>query len=161
MKKTISLMLALLMLVAVFSACSEEEIKSDDKNPTASVTSQDTETSSDNETDITSSENNKNESNSKNSNTDTKSDKKGDTKSDKKGDTGSSKISSTTSTTSTTTTVLEEPVINELPGVKLTSKVGFNKNLICSNTITFSFIWFFMVSLSVSFISNERDFANK
>lgn len=138
MKKTISLMLAVLMLVVVLSACGEAEIKSDDKNLTASVTAQDAETSSDSETDATSSdseldttasENKKNESNSKNSKTDGKSDKKKDGKSDKKGDTGSSKISSTTSTTSTTTTLPEEPVINELPGVKLTSNVGFNKKL--------------------------------
>ncbi len=110
MKKIISLILAVLMLVAVLSACGEEEIKSDDKNPTASVTAQDAETSSDDKTDTTSSVNSK---------TDGKSDKKVDTKTDKKGDTGSSKI---------TTTVPKEPVINELPGVKLTSNIGLNKN---------------------------------
>ena len=33
MKKIISLMLAVLLLVAVLSACGEEDVKSDDKNP--------------------------------------------------------------------------------------------------------------------------------
>ena len=121
MKKTISLIFAALMLVLVLSACGEEDIKSDDKNPTASVTAQDAETSSDSETDTTASETKKNESNSKDSKTDGKS--------NKKGDTGSSKVTTTTSTTSTTTTLPEEPVINELPGEKLASNVGFNKNL--------------------------------
>lgn len=134
MKKTISLMLALLMIVAVFSACGEEEIKSDDKNPTTSVTAQDAETSSDSEIDTTASENKKNESNSKNSKTDGKSDKKKDGKSDKKGDTGSSKNTTTSSTPSTpstiptTTTLPKQPVINELPGEKLASNIGLNKN---------------------------------
>ncbi len=112
MKKTISLMLAVLMLVVVLSACGEEDIKSDDENLASTVSSQNTEASVESEKEETTTKN-----------------KKTDTKKDKKKDTGSSKITTTTSITSSTTTVPEEPVINELSGVKLTSKVGFNKDL--------------------------------